>query len=133
MGHVWEVAMTVDRKILLKALAHGLSARIAHVYPATLFAGMDWKLAGARPEGATHSVFQLLHHMAFWQEWIVSWLEGKKLPSRSGNWCAAAGPADREEWGKAVKRFRNGLERLKRCAREAARARAAVDSPMVLP
>jgi uncharacterized damage-inducible protein DinB len=65
-----------------------------------------------------HTVFQLLNHMVFWQDWVVAWLDGQKPPSTSGSWRGSDGPATREEWERAVGRFRSGLAELARCAGE---------------
>jgi uncharacterized damage-inducible protein DinB len=57
--------------------------------------------------------------MVFWQDWTVNWLDGKKPPSTAGSWRGSDGPASREEWERAVRRFRSGLDELKRHSREA--------------
>lgn len=111
--------MTGESKALTKAIARALSGKSAHVEPSSVFVGLDWKVVGTRPEGVAHSVFQLLNHMVFWQDWVVSWLDGKKPPSTSGSWRGSDRPASREEWERTVGRFRSGLEELARCSREA--------------
>jgi len=110
-----------DRKILEKTVANALLGKGAHVETKTVFAALDWKLAGVRPEDATHSVYQLLNHMLYWQEWVVKWLSGEKPPipkHASGSWPGDAAPASRKEWQGAVRRFRNGLEALTRRSRQ---------------
>ena len=76
--------------------------RSAHVETVTMFGGLDWKVAGARPDGAPHSLFQLLNHMIYWQEWVVKWLDGKKpRPPKhaKGGWPGGVGPATRKGMG----------------------------------
>jgi uncharacterized damage-inducible protein DinB len=114
--------MDDDRKILDKAVACALSGKGAHVETKTVLAALDWNLAGIRPESAPHSVYQLLNHMLFWQEWVVKWLDGERPPipkHASVGWPGDAAPASREEWEGAVRRFRNGLEVLTRRSRQA--------------
>lgn len=114
--------MDGDRKILDKAVGHALLGTGAHVETKTVLAALDWKLAGLRPESAPHSVYQLLNHMLYWQEWVVKWLDGERLPipkHASGSWPGDAAPASRGEWEQAVQRFRNGLEELTRRSRQA--------------
>ena len=106
------------RQDLAKAVTRALSGKSAHIQPGSVFAGLDWKVAGTRPAPVPHSVFQLLNHMVFWQEWVVSWLDGKRPPSTSGSWRGPDAPASRAEWEQGVARFRSGLEALARCARE---------------
>jgi uncharacterized damage-inducible protein DinB len=113
--------MRNDRKILDKAVARALLGKGAHVGTKTVFDALDWKLAGMRPESAPHSVYQLLNHMLYWQEWVVKWLDGEKPPIPkhvSVGWPGDAAPASREEWEQAVGRFRNGLEALTRRSRQ---------------
>jgi uncharacterized damage-inducible protein DinB len=57
--------------------------------------------------------------MVFWQDWIITWLDGKKPPSTTGSWRGSDFPASQEEWERAVPRFRSGLDELARRAREA--------------
>ena len=111
--------MNGDRQVLTRAVARALSGRSAHIEPSDVFVGLDWKIAGTRPRGVAHSVFQLLNHMVFWQNWVISWLEGKKPENVSGSWRGSDGPASRGEWERAVGRFRSGIDELNRCCREA--------------
>jgi uncharacterized damage-inducible protein DinB len=94
----------------------------AHVNTETVFAALDWKRAGTRPESVPHSTYQLLNHMLYWQEWVVKWLDGEKPPipkHASAGWPGDDTPASREEWEQAVRRFRNGLQELTRRSRQA--------------
>jgi len=62
--------------------------------------GLTWKLAGVRPEGAPHTVFQLVNHMIFWQEWVTTWLDGagrERLEHASTGWPGAEAPAARTD------------------------------------
>ncbi len=63
--------MNTDIKILTKAIGHAPSGRGAHVKMENACAGLDWKIAGTRHEGVLHSLFQLLNHMIYWQDWAV--------------------------------------------------------------
>lgn len=44
-------------------MTRALSGKGAHVEIRHAFEGLDLKIAGARPNGAAHSIFQLLNHM----------------------------------------------------------------------
>jgi uncharacterized damage-inducible protein DinB len=114
--------MSTDGKVLEKIIGNALSGKGAHVGAEKLFAGLNWKLAGARPEGAPHSIFQLLNHMFYWQEWVVKWLDGENPPvprHAAGGWPGAPSPASAKEWQDAVRSFRSGLGKLTRQARAA--------------
>ena len=107
--------MANDRNVLQRATSTALSGKNAHVESTKVLAGLDWKLAGARPRGAPYSVFQLVNHMTYWQEWVVKWLDGKgPRPPRhaAGGWPSGVGPANRAEWSQAVRRYRTALAAL---------------------
>jgi len=114
--------MSSNRSILDKAVSQALSGKGAHVEARSIFADLDWKVAGARPEGVPHSLFQLLNHMIYWQDWVVKWLDGEKAPipkHASGSWPGGSGPASPEEWERAVRHFRSGLDELDGRSRKA--------------
>lgn len=114
--------MRSQLKALNNVVSHGLSGKGTHIEAANTFAGLDWKSAGARPEGIPHSIFQLLNHMVYWQDWATQWLDGKEpsLPRHApDSWPGGTEPANREEWEQAVRAFRSGLRNLNRNARAA--------------
>ena len=114
--------MSSDRQALEKIASRALSGKGAHVETKHLFAGLGWKVAGTRPEGVPHSLFQLLNHMTYWQDWVVKWLEGENPPipkHASGGWPGSPAPASAREWQRAARGFRSGLDRLARQSREA--------------
>jgi len=114
--------MSSDLKILEKTVGNALSGKGAHVETKNLFAGLDWKAAGTRPEGVPHSTFQLLNHMVYWQDWVVKWLDGENPPipkHAAGGWPGSQGPASAKEWQRAVRGFRSGLQKLSRQSRQA--------------
>jgi len=109
-------------KILDRTVSRALLGQGAHVEATDIVAGVDWKLSGTRPNGAPHSLFQLLNHIIYWQDWAVKWLDGNKpsIPAHaSGSWPGKPGPASRKEWERAVRRFLKGLEELQHRCREA--------------
>jgi len=112
--------MDKKEEILEKTVGHALSGEGAHAGSRNVFEGLDWKLAGTKPAGAPHSLFQLLQHLTYWQDWVVKWLDGKTPPipkHAAGSWSKAAGPASKEEWDGAVKSFLKGLDALESGAR----------------
>jgi uncharacterized damage-inducible protein DinB len=109
--------MENDRKVFEQTISRSLSGKDSHVEAANLLAGLDWKLAGQRPHDVPHSVFQLVNHITYWQEWIVKWLDGKKpRPPKhaSGSWPGRVSPANRKEWERTVGRFLEALDALNR-------------------
>ncbi len=114
--------MSSNLKILEETVGHALSGKGAHVATKNLFAGLGWKVAGTRPEGVPHSIFQLLNHLVYWQDWVVKWLDGENPPipqHASGGWPGSPGPASAKEWQRGVRGFRSGVEGLDRRSRQA--------------
>jgi hypothetical protein len=102
-------------EILQASLKRALTGEGAHVEAKNVFDGLDWKLAGAQPEGAPHTIFQLLSHLIYWQDWVVKWLDGETppIPERAaGSWPGALGPESAAEWEQSVRQFVEGFERL---------------------
>jgi hypothetical protein len=79
--------MTADRQILKKMILNALSGKGAHVSVKDAVAGLDWKVSGVQPEGVSHSIFQLLNHMIYWNQWVVKWLAGEKPCAGSTGGC----------------------------------------------
>jgi len=114
--------MSNERKILEQTVGNALSGKGAHVATKNLFAGLNCKVAGTQLEGAPHSVFQLLNHMAYWQDWVVKWLDGgnPEVPAHaSGGWPGSPTPGGAREWQQAVRGFRSGLQKLDQQSRQA--------------
>ena len=114
--------MSVDSKAQERLARRALSGRGAHVEPKGVFSGLDWPAAGLRPRGVSHSLYQLLKHMSYWQDWVVRWLGGESpvVPRHaSGSWPAEAGPSGRRDWDEAVRQFRRRLVELERGCRGA--------------
>ena len=106
--------------LLQRMARHGVTGKGAHVATSTVFAGLEWKAAGVHLPGAPHTLYQLLNHMIYWQEWAMNWLNGESPPTprhASGGWPGPPAPASGAEWNHAVRRFRTGLAQLERQAR----------------
>ncbi len=113
--------MNAIRSILERMVQEGLVGKGAHVETRDVFTGLDWKAAGARLNGS-HTLYQLLNHMIYWQQWVLKWLDGKRprTPTHAaGGWPGAPAPGSRAQWVRAVRRFRKGLAELDRRSRDA--------------
>ena len=109
--------MASNLNVMHRTTGRALSGKDAHVETASVLGGLDWKLAGARPDGFPHSIFQLVNHIAYWQHWLVRWLDGKKpRPPRhaAGGWPGKLSPANRQEWERTVRGLHDALDALER-------------------
>jgi uncharacterized damage-inducible protein DinB len=99
-----------------------LTGEGAHVEAKHVLDGLDWSITGNQPEGSPHSIFQVLNHLIYWQDWVVSWLDGENPPipeQAAGSWPGARGPENLVAWEEAVRRFVEGVERLNGAIEEA--------------
>ncbi len=114
--------MTDDRNVHHLTTSRALSGKDAHVETASVLDGLDWELAGARPDGVPHSLFQLVNHIIYWQEWVVRWLDGKRpRPPKhaAGGWPGKVSPASRRDWERTIQRFGDALDALEHRSRQA--------------
>lgn len=114
--------MRLDQKPLQGVLGRALSGKGAHAATARVFSGLDAETAGARPENVPHTLFQLLGHITYWQDWVVRWLDGDKptVPKHAaGSWPESTAPASAAEWQRSVRHFQAGLRELERRSRAA--------------
>ena len=102
-----------------KALSHivkrALSGEGAHAGTQNVFDGLDWRVAAMQPPGVPHSIFQLLAHITYWQNWVLKWLDAEDpaVPRHAaGSWPSNPGPASSDEWKLAVRSFRGSLDKL---------------------
>jgi len=105
-------AWHVDDKILRRHLRVLLSGAEAHVDWASALKGLPKKLRGARPEGADHSLWELLEHARIAQWDILEFCRNPKHVSPewpSGYWPKQASPGKDAEWDRSVKSFRSDL------------------------
>lgn len=111
--------MPAERGPAERAATSAVTGEGAHVQVRNVFAGLDWRLAGRRPEGVPHSVYQLLNHVVYWHDWALRWSAGKRpaVPRHAaGSWPGAVAPRDRAAWLAAVRRLGRVLGRLERRA-----------------
>jgi hypothetical protein len=107
-----ESADEAVRRHLLELLA----GRSAHLDFDAAVAGMPWRRAGERPEGAAHSVWQLVEHLraALWD--LVEFSrdpQHESPPWPEGYWPVAAAPAGEEDWEASLAAYRRHLGEMR--------------------
>lgn len=109
--------MSPESELLRKILRQALSGRGAHVLVEHALEGLDWQLAGKQPDGMSHSIFQVVNHMIYWQDFSLQWLDGNKPPTpehAAEGWPGDAGPENAQQWGETLDRFQQGLAEFNR-------------------
>jgi hypothetical protein len=114
--------MSTDGRGPERIARRALSGKASHAQTKEVFSGLDWKAAGSKPRGVPHSIYQLLKHMSYWQDWAVAWLNGESPAAprhASGSWPTEVGASSQRDWDEAVRQFRRGLGALERACRSA--------------
>lgn len=84
----------------------------SHVHVLHALDDLDMGQAGARPNGATHSIYQLVRHMVYWQDIALRRMRGDYPPlppAALEGWTAPAMPASDDDWQDAVDELASGL------------------------
>jgi len=98
--------------VLQKVLSDGLSGRGAHANTADALDGLSIQQAGAFIPGSPHTIFQIVNHLSFWQNFALAWIDGDKPAtpeSAALSWPSDATPNSEKEWEDALAGFREGL------------------------
>jgi len=106
--------MTLPDPVLSKALRRSLNGIEAHVKTRNAVDGLTAEVAGRKPLGVPHSIFQILNHLVYWQDKILEWLDGRELgwPEHAEvGWPGGEHPESQDEWDDLAKRFSEGVNR----------------------
>ena len=98
---------------IVQAIKNGLSGRMSHVSPEETFEGLDWRLAGGRPSGCNHTIWQLLNHLIYWQDFCQKLLAGQSPISpehAADSWIEDDAPANELVFHDRVSEFLRGIE-----------------------
>src|SRR5579872_6650492 len=98
---------------MLKELAEALTGESAHAAPACILESLTAELAHRAVQGAPHTVYQELWHIAFWQQISLDWIEGIETPYplRTSDAFPDDAQTAVEPWAKLCQRFLNGSDR----------------------
>ena len=93
----------------------------AHPMPERVFADLDPRLRHERPDGAEHSVWELLEHLRLAQEDILQYVldpawDSPRFPE--GYWPDPAQPPDEAAWAGSLAGFQKDLQALVALARD---------------
>jgi len=96
--------------------------------PAHILEGIQTDLAHRVIEGAPHTIYQELWHIAFWQQISLDWVNGVETPFPSSP--SAGFPADeREPWDQVRRRFFLGNQQAAALARDEKRFEHSIRCP----
>jgi hypothetical protein len=102
---------------LRKQIADMLTWNEAHQGFDAAVKDMPFELAGVRPPGAPHSVWELVEHMRIAQQDILEFSRDPKHVSPawpSGYWPSSPAPESPAAWNESVSGFRKDREEMRR-------------------
>lgn len=86
----------------------------AHALTLNSLEGLDEKAVGKRPANSPHSIYQLLAHMIYWQEYELQKIAGEhpSYPAHAADsWLPETAPKNLQAWHDTIQRFAEGLRR----------------------
>ena len=95
-----------------EALASQMYGMSSHKHLLHALEGLEPALAGRKIGRASHTVFQILQHMTYWQDISLARLSGEPPPrpkSAALGWTAPEAPEDESDWQAAIACFAEGL------------------------
>ncbi len=105
---------------VLVQLTHGKGA---HTDATACVEGLSAEAAGAVPDGAPNSIFQIVFHINYWIDYELRRLAGSSpaYPEHAAeSWPARPAPRDNAEWTATVARFKALLVEMTRLGRDSA-------------
>lgn len=98
-----------------QAIANQLYGINSHLHLLHALEGLSARQAGQRTGPGPHTIFQVLHHMVYWQDLTLLRLRGEhpaRPPSSELGWAAPEAPEDASDWEAAVAALAEGLRAL---------------------
>jgi uncharacterized damage-inducible protein DinB len=104
--------MVMNESDALREQVYGVNS---HMNVLHALEGLDPALAGQRVPGAPHTIFQILHHMIYWQDLALARMHGANPESPKSSvlgWRTSEAPEDPSDWEAAVACLAEGLRSL---------------------
>lgn len=106
-------------RIILSDVLHG---KYAHIDPIKALKGLTPDVARKKPSAGAQSIWELLFHMAYWQEIVSLAYSGNEDAAKKANdkdsWPTSDYMKKDDEWTSLVERFTTGLKELVRSSKE---------------
>lgn len=103
---------SIPPEIMGEILSGALLGKRAHVTPERAFEGLGWRQSGEKPPYSPHTIWQLLKHMNYWQDRLISRIEGMKvLPAKTSDdgWKFDPFPSDEEAYQRELGKLLTGI------------------------
>lgn len=96
-----------------QALVKSLVGERGHIRIARALPDIDVTLAARTHDAMPYTIYQLVKHMHYWQQFMLEHLEGRKpqLPANvSESWPEEKGPQDEATWKADIQAFLDGVD-----------------------
>lgn len=96
-----------------QALVNALVGERGHIRIAKALSDIDVELAGRTHEAMPYTIYQLVKHMHYWQQFMLDHVEGRKpqMPaSVSESWPVETAPQDEAAWQEDIRSFLSGID-----------------------
>jgi uncharacterized damage-inducible protein DinB len=103
----------------------------AHARPAQILEGLGAEHVHGGVEGAPHTIFEELWHMAFWQQVTLDWIAGIEtpFPAHASDGFPSQAETGGENWDRLRERFFEGSQQAAAVARDAEQLERLVRCP----
>ncbi|MED3540584.1 DinB family protein [Bacillus toyonensis] len=105
--------MEQSNKAFSEALVKSLKGERGHLPIKNALSDIDAVLAGKHREELPYSIYQLVKHMTYWQDFLLLAARDEKpvLSNQVGeSWPEEECPSSEEEWKQAIQYFLQGIE-----------------------
>ena len=103
---------------LIKAISGGLHGNWVHTDPKKILKAFTPANARKKPDGASHSCWELLHHAIVWQDAILCQIKGETVDwndiEKKNNWPTAEAMTDDMGFEILVEKFTTGIKEAKK-------------------
>ena len=108
--------------VKLSELEQVLTGDSAAAAPAVILEALSGELAHRLVDGAPHTIYEELWHIAFWQRMTLDWIEGigTPYPVHASAGFPTGDEVQLESWDELRQRFFRGLEQAALAARNVA-------------
>ncbi|NQX47865.1 DinB family protein [Paenibacillus tritici] len=106
--------MSESNHAFAQALVKSLVGERGHIPMARALPDLTLELAGHTVEGIPYTIYQLVKHMGYWQDFMLAHLEGNKPHSPASvqeSWPAESAPADESQLQEAIEHLLQGVEK----------------------
>ena len=105
--------MTQTNTAFRDALIKSLRGERGHLPTINAITDINMELASHKQEELPYSIYQLVKHMSYWQDFLLALAKGEnpeKPKSVSESWPEHPAPSDEEEWKKTIQHFCDGID-----------------------